>query len=190
MGRILDTFPDPAADAPGSGTLVLAGGCFWCTEGVFRQMPGVLNVISGYAGGDKSSASYRLVCEGDTGHAEVIAVEYDPKRVSIGQILKTFFWLAHDPTQVNRQGNDVGTQYRSAIFYADDEQRDIAARYIAQLDAAHVFDAPIATTLEPLKAFYRAEDYHQDYAALNPSQGYIMAVAEPKISAARKVFNK
>lgn len=190
MARILDTFPDPLKDAPGSGSIVLAGGCFWCTEGVFRQVPGVTDVISGYAGGDKSSASYRLVCEGDTGHAEVIDVKYDPAKVSLGQILKVFFWLAHDPTQKNGQGHDIGTQYRSAIFYQNDEQKALAQEYINQINDARLFDAPIATALEPLTAFYPAEDYHQNYAALNPSQGYIQAVAQPKINKTRSIFNQ
>lgn len=186
--RILDTFPDPAFDAPGTGIIVLGGGCFWCTEGVFRHMPGVLDVVSGYTGGDAKTANYRDVCEGDTGHIEVIAVTYDPAKTSLGQILKTFFWLAHDPTQTDGQGNDIGTQYQSAIFYADETQHDVAARYIAQINDAHIFDNPIATTLRPLETFYKAEDYHQNYAALNPGQGYIMGVAQPKIDKAKKVF--
>jgi peptide-methionine (S)-S-oxide reductase len=188
MARILDTFPDPAFDAPGSGTIVLGGGCFWCTEGVFRHMPGVIDVVSGYAGGDAKRATYRDVCEGDTGHVEVIAIHYDPAKVTLGQILKTFFWLAHDPTQVNGQGNDIGTQYRSAIFYADETQGLVAQKYVAQLDVARIFDKPIATKLEKLTDFFRAEEYHQNYAAQNPGQGYIRAVAQPKIDKTRKVF--
>lgn len=192
MARILDTFPDPDVDPPVEGTepqaIVLGGGCFWCTEGVFRQMPGVLSVISGYAGGDAASANYNAVSEGKTGHAEVIEVTYDPSKTSLGQILKTFFWLAHDPTQTNRQGNDVGPQYRSVIFCANDAQYALATDYIMQIDAAHVFNNPIATRLEPLKAFYKAEDYHQNYAALNPGEGYIAGVAQPKIDKTKKVF--
>lgn len=188
MTKILDTFPDPVTDAPGTGSLVLAGGCFWCTEGVFRQMPGVTDVISGYAGGDPARATYRDVCDGDTGHAEVIDVRYDPSKVTMGQILKTFFWLAHDPTQKNAQGNDIGTQYRSAIFYASDDQKTIAEKYIQQINEARIFDKTIATTLEPLETFYKAEDYHQNYAALNPQQGYIRGVAQPKIDKTRQVF--
>lgn len=185
MAHLPDTFPDPVFDAAGTGTLVLAGGCFWCTEGVFRELPGVTNVVSGYTGGDPKRITYREVCEGDTGHAEAIKIEYNPEKVTIGQLLKVFFWLAHDPTQKNRQGNDVGTQYRSAIFYANDEQHDVAKKYIGQLNAAKIFDAPIVTTLEPLGEFFVAEACHQNYAALNPHQGYIAAVANPKIEKTR-----
>jgi len=188
MARILDNFPDSETDAPGTGTLVLAGGCFWCTEGVFRHMPGITDVVSVYTGGDPARANYREVCEGDTGHAEAIEIKYDTKKVSIGQILKTFFWLAHDPTQLNRQGNDAGTQYRSAIFYANDDERDIAQKYIDQLNRAKIFDAPVVTTLEPLGKLFPAEEYHQNYAALNPHQGYIMAVANPKIEKTITIF--
>ncbi len=190
MARILDTFPDPAFDMPGNGTIVLAGGCFWCTEGVFRQMPGVTDVISGYAGGDPKRANYRDVCEGDTGHAEVIKIVYDMDKVSLGQILKTFFWLAHDPTQLNGQGNDIGTQYRSAVFYADELEHAVAQKYIKQLSEARIFDHPIVTTLEPLTEFFTAEGYHQNYAALNPGQGYIQGVAQPKIDRTRQAFNQ
>lgn len=187
MARILDTFPDPVFDPPQTGqqTVTLAGGCFWCTEGVFRQLPGVSSVISGYAGGDPTRANYRDVCEGDTDHAEVIVITYDAGQVSLGQILKVFFWLAHDPTQMNGQGADIGTQYRSSIFYQNDEQNALATRYIQQIDAAKVFDKPVVTRLEPLTEFFKAEEYHQNYAALNPSQGYIQAVAQPKIDKTR-----
>jgi peptide-methionine (S)-S-oxide reductase len=179
---IADTFPDPIFNPQyNGGEVVLAGGCFWCTEGAFRQLSGVRDVISGYAGGTAETANYKAVCEGDTDHAEVIKIIYDPAQISLGEILKVFFWLAHDPTQKNGQGADQGTQYRSAIFYADDIQKEIAAKYIAQLDAAKVFPKPIVTTLEPLDAFYPAETYHQNYAALNPLQGYIQGVAQPKI---------
>ncbi len=192
--RIADHFPDPAfdpaPDAAGPQTLVLAGGCFWCTEGVFRNVPGVTDVVSGYAGGSTATANYRDVSEGATNHAEVVAVTYDPAQTSMGQVLKAFFWLAHDPTQRNRQGNDVGTQYRSAVFYADPDQHVLAQRYIDQLNASGVFDAPIATTLEPLDRFYPAEEYHQNYAALNPAQGYIRAVARPKMDKAMEVYGK
>jgi len=189
MARILDIFPDPTYN-PQSNTarIVLGGGCFWCTEGVFRQVPGVTNVVSGYTGGTAATANYKDVCEGDTGHVEVIAVEFDPAKTSLGQILKAFFWLAHDPTQVNGQGHDIGTQYRSAIFYADDAQRDVAARYIAQINDAHVFDKPIATKVEKLDVFYPAETYHQNYAALNSTQGYIAGVAQPKIDRTRRLL--
>lgn len=191
MARILDTFPDPVFDPPQTGmqTITLAGGCFWCTEGVFREIPGVASVVSGYAGGDAKRANYRDVCEGDTGHAEVVAITYDAAKISLGQILKIFFWLAHDPTQVNGQGNDIGTQYRSAIFYQKDEQKTLADHYIQQLNAARVFDKPVVTKLEPLSEFFEAENYHQNYAALNPHQGYIMAVAQPKIDKTKQKLN-
>jgi peptide-methionine (S)-S-oxide reductase len=183
------SFPDPAP-APGTAdagsSIVLAGGCFWCTEAVYSQLDGVLSVRPGYAGGSAATANYRDVCTGSTGHAEAIEIVFDPARIELGQVLKIFFSIAHDPTQLNRQGADVGTQYRSAIFYANDAQRLIAARYIAQLDAAGVFDAPIATTLEPLDRFYVAESYHHDYAARNPWQPYIRAVAAPKVEKLRK----
>jgi peptide-methionine (S)-S-oxide reductase len=147
----------------------------------------VRSVRPGYAGGTASTASYDDVCSGTTGHAEAIEIVFDPGRVTVGQILKIFFSIAHDPTQLNRQGADVGTQYRSAIFYVNEAQRRIAERYIAQIDAARVFDAPVATTLEPLDAFYPAEQYHHGYAARNPSQPYIRAVAMPKVEKLRKV---
>jgi len=184
------SFPDFAADietGAAGGTLVLAGGCFWCTEAVYSQLDGVLSVRPGYAGGVASTANYDDVCTGTTGHAEAIEIVFDTGRVSVGQILKIFFSIAHDPTQVNRQGADVGTQYRSAIFYANEAQRRIAERYIAQIDAAQVFDAPVATTLEPLEAFYPAEQYHHGYAARNPFQPYVRAVAMPKVEKLRKV---
>jgi peptide-methionine (S)-S-oxide reductase len=184
------SFPDFVADVDASDagdTLVLAGGCFWCTEAVYAQLDGVVSVRPGYAGGTASTANYDDVCTGSTGHAEAIEVVFDPGRVSVGQVLKIFFSIAHDPTQVNRQGADVGTQYRSAIFYANEAQRRIAERYIAQIDAARVFDAPVATTLEPLDAFHPAEQYHHGYAARNPFQPYIRAVAMPKVEKLRKV---
>ena len=184
------SFPDFVADVDASDagdTLVLAGGCFWCTEAVYAQIDGVVSVRPGYAGGTASTANYDDVCTGSTGHAEAIEVVFDPGRVSVGQVLKIFFSIAHDPTQVNRQGADVGTQYRSAIFYANEAQRRIAERYIAQIDAARVFDAPVATTLEPLDAFHPAEQYHHGYAARNPFQPYIRAVAMPKVEKLRKV---
>jgi peptide-methionine (S)-S-oxide reductase len=183
------SFPDPVAvpEAGDAGNaIVLAGGCFWCTEAVYAQLGGVLSVRPGYAGGSADTANYQDVCTGSTGHAEAIEVAFDPARVSLGQILKIFFSIAHDPTQMNRQGADVGTQYRSAIFYANESQRLVAARYIAQIEAAQLFDAPIATTLEPLDAFYVAESYHHGYAARNPSQPYVRAVAMPKVEKLRK----
>lgn len=188
---IAETFPDPAFDPPhATGTAVLAGGCFWCTEGVFRELAGIRSVTPGYAGGTADTANYKAVCGGDTAHAEVIKLEYDPAQISFGQILKIFFWLAHDPTQKNRQGNDVGAQYRSAIFYLDETQREIASKYIEQIETANIFKAPIATTLEKLENFYEAEAYHHNYAALNPHQGYIQAVAQPKIDKTREVLKK
>ena len=183
------SFPDPAADAgaEAGGTVVLAGGCFWCTEAVYRQLDGVLSVRPGYAGGAASTANYDDVCTGTTGHAEAIEIAFDPGRVTLGRILKVFLSIAHDPTQVNRQGADVGTQYRSAIFVANEAQRRVAGRYIADIDAARIFDAPVATALEPLEAFYPAESYHHDYAARNPFQPYIRSVAMPKVEKLRKV---
>jgi peptide-methionine (S)-S-oxide reductase len=183
------SFPD-AVPVPGTAdagsSIVLAGGCFWWTEAVYSQLDGVLSVRPGYAGGSAATANYRDVCTGSTGHAEAIEVAFDPARIELGQVLKIFFSIAHDPTQLNRQGADVGTQYRSAIFYANEAQRLVAERYIAQLEAAGVFDAPIATTLEPLDRFYVAESYHHDYAARNPWQPYIRAVAAPKVEKLRK----
>lgn len=182
------SFPDPlpAPEAGDAGsTLVLAGGCFWCTEAVYTQLDGVRSVRPGYAGGSAATANYDDVCTGTTGHAEAIEIAFDPACVALGQILKIFFSIAHDPTQVNRQGADVGTQYRSAIFYANEAQRLIAARFIAQIEAAGLFDAPIATRLEPLETFHVAESYHHDYAARNPWQPYIRAVAAPKVEKLR-----
>ena len=190
MGLKIDpwSFPDPepaTESAEAGNTIVLAGGCFWCTEAVYRQLDGVLSVRPGYAGGSADTANYEAVCSGTTGHAEVIEIDFDPARVDLGQILKIFFSIAHDPTQLNRQGADVGTQYRSAIFHANEAQRRIAERYITQIDAARLFDAPVATTLEPLEQFHVAELYHHDYAARNPWQPYIQAVATPKVEKLR-----
>jgi peptide-methionine (S)-S-oxide reductase len=184
--------PEPRDDLPAgeerSQTIVLAGGCFWCTEAVFQQLDGVLRVTPGYAGGTRETADYRTVCTGATGHAEVVQVEYDPRRISFGRLLKVFFSVAHDPTQLNRQGNDYGTQYRSAIFYERDEQRRVAAAYIAQLEAAQVFSGPIMTTLEPLTEFFPAEGYHHNYAARNPDQPYIAYAALPKVEKLRQFY--
>jgi peptide-methionine (S)-S-oxide reductase len=183
-------FPDPIIDTPqaprpSTAAAVLAGGCFWCTEAVYLQLDGVKKVTSGYAGGTAETANYQTVCSGTTNHAEAIRVEYDPSRLTFGQLLKVFFYVAHDPTQLNRQGNDMGRQYRSAIFYADAEQKRVAEAYIRQLDEARVFPSRIVTTLEPLEAFYEAEAYHQNYAARNPAQPYIAAVAAPKVEKLR-----
>ena len=191
-GADYKSFPEPTADVAKPTTAdpqhaVVAGGCFWCTEGVFQEIPGVSDVESVYAGGDKETANYEAVCTGQTGHAEAIRITYDPSKVSYGHLLKIFFSIAHDPTTLNRQGNDSGTQYRSAIFFANDDEKRVAAAYIKQLTEAKVFSDPITTTLEPLTAYYPAEKYHQNYARQNPDQGYIRAVAEPKIEKAKKV---
>jgi peptide-methionine (S)-S-oxide reductase len=180
-----DPLPVPGIPDPGSA-IVLAGGCFWCTEAVYAQLDGVLSVRPGYAGGSAATANYDDVCTGSTGHAEAIEIVFDPARIELGQILKIFFSIAHDPTQLNRQGADVGTQYRSAIFFASEAQRLIAARYIAQIEAAGLFDAPIATTLEPLDRFHVAESHHHAYATRNPWQPYIRAVAAPKVEKLRQ----
>jgi peptide methionine sulfoxide reductase msrA/msrB len=176
LAKIHDENAGTAAD---SQTAVLAGGCFWCTEAAFEQLKGVSDVTSGYAGGAKETANYKQVCGGNTGHAEVIRVTYDPAQISYEQLLDVFF-DAHDPTQLNRQGNDVGTQYRSAIFYADEQQRQATEAKIAALNERKAFPRPVVTTLEPLTAFYPAEDYHQDYARLNPEQPYVQSHSLPK----------
>jgi peptide-methionine (S)-S-oxide reductase len=183
-------FDAPLAAQPGRREAVLAGGCFWCTEAVYRELDGVLAVVSGYSGGSAETADYRTVCSGQTQHAEVIQIAYDPSRISFGSLLRVFFAVAHDPTQLDRQGNDVGPQYRSAIFYADDEQQQIAERYIRQLDAAKLFGSPIVTRLEKLQDFFEAEAYHQNYAALNPRQPYIAAVSTPKVEKLRAYFGE
>lgn len=172
-----NTVNDPTQDC---GVTVLAGGCFWCTEAVFTQLQGVLAIEPGYAGGRAERANYEAVCTGLTGHAEVIKIQYDPQQISFARLLQVFFAVAHDATQLNRQGNDVGTQYRSAIFPQDALQLDLAKAYLQQLTDAGIFLAPIATTLEPDQTFYLAEKYHYDYAARNPDQAYIRAVSAPK----------
>jgi peptide-methionine (S)-S-oxide reductase len=186
-----DQFPDPQVDATASGeqSAVLAGGCFWCVEAVFKEIDGVHSVRSGYAGGTAATADYEAVCSGRTDHAEVIEVRFDPSRVSFGQLLKVFFSVAHDPTQLNRQGADRGRQYRSAVFTTNEEQKQVAEAYIRQLNEARVFDTPIVTEVTPLEAFYEAEAYHQDYAARNPHQPYIAYTAAPKVSKLRKNFS-
>lgn len=189
---VSDAFPTPKEDAPAAvpskATAVFAGGCFWCTEAVFEQLVGVSDVVSGYSGGDKATANYKAVCEGDTGHAEVIRITYDPSKITYGQLLRVFF-ATHDPTQLNRQGADVGTQYRSAVFYASEEEKRVTEAYIRQLNEAGVYPKPIVTTLEPLTAFYPAEDYHQDYATCNPFQPYIKYNAAPKVEKVRSKFS-
>lgn len=177
-----------STDEPQAAVAVLAGGCFWCTEAVFEPLAGVSSVVSGYAGGAEDDANYQAVSAGLTDHAEAIAITYDPSVISYGQLLRVFFAVAHNPTHVDRQGNDRGRQYRSAVFYANDEEQNVAGAYIKQLDDAGVFDAPIATTLEPLTVFHPAEAYHQDYAEQNPSQPYVAAIALPKVEKLRKQF--
>jgi peptide methionine sulfoxide reductase msrA/msrB len=174
------------ADTPTTtATAVFAGGCFWCTEAAFEQLQGVLDVESGYAGGSAETANYQRVCRGDTGHAEVIRITYDPRRISYDRLLDVFF-DAHDPTQLNRQGNDVGTQYRSAIFYVDEIQKRAAQAKLDRLNESHDFSRPVVTTLEPLEAFYPAEAYHQDYARHNEDQPYIQSQALPKVCKVRE----
>ena len=172
----------PAANESTRETAIFAGGCFWGVQGVFQHTRGVLNAVSGYAGGQKDTANYDSVGTGRTGHAESVQVSYDPKQISYGKLLQIYFSVAHDPTQLNRQGPDSGTQYRSAVFYTNAGQKDVAERYVAQLDAAKVFPGKIVTQLTPLKAFYPAEAYHQDYATLNPHSPYIAQFDLPKIA--------
>ena len=187
------SLPDPKVDTPlaaakGTKTAVFAGGCFWGVEAVFKHVKGVTQSVSGYAGGDAKTAKYEIVSSGDTGHAESVRVTYDPSRITYGQLLKVFFSVAHDPTELNRQGPDTGTQYRSAIFTADAEQKRVADAYIAQLQAARVFPRPIVTQVTPLKAFYEAEAYHQDYLARHPDQPYIVINDLPKLANLQKQF--
>jgi peptide-methionine (S)-S-oxide reductase len=187
MSLTIDPWSFPAAefDPKGEGkkSIVLGGGCFWCVEAVFKELNGVTDVRPGYAGGTGATADYTTVSSGRTDHAEVVEVVYDAARIGLGEILKVFFASAHDPTEVDRQGPDVGRQYRSAIFYADEMQREVAERYMDQIEREGVFDEPLATELVPLQAFYVAEDDHHDYAARNRHQPYIRAVAQPKIEA-------
>jgi peptide-methionine (S)-S-oxide reductase len=183
--------PPPAIDVQASDgiqTAVIAGGCFWGVQGVFQHTAGVVNALSGYAGGSKATASYTMVGTGATGHAEAVEIKYDPKKISYGKILQIFFSVAHDPTQLNRQGPDSGPQYRSAIFTANDEQKKVADAYIAQLNAAKVYRKPIVTKVGPLEAFYPAEAYHQDYLTLHPTQPYIAYNDIPKVEALKKIF--
>jgi peptide-methionine (S)-S-oxide reductase len=177
------TLDEPLAKAPGRETIVLAGGCFWGVQGVFQHVKGVTNAVSGYAGGAKNTAEYETVSTGETGHAESVRVTYDPSQISLGQILRVYFSVAHDPTELNRQGPDHGTQYRSAIFPQTAEQARIAKAYIAEIDKAHVFGAPLVTKIEPGRAFYPAEGYHQDYLTLHPDQPYIAYNDLPKLAA-------
>ena len=165
----------------------LAGGCFWCLEAVYKELRGVSRVVSGYAGGHVESPTYREVCDGTTGHAEVVQITFDPSAVSYKELLEVFFTI-HDPTTLNRQGADVGTQYRSAVFYHTPEQRETAEQVIAEMSAARVWDSPIVTEVAPLDKFYPAEDYHQNYFEKNPTQPYCSAVVAPKVSKFRKLF--
>lgn len=185
--------PDPKIDAPlatakGTQTAVFAGGCFWGVEAVFEHVRGVTQVVSGYSGGSADKAKYEAVSSGSTGHAESVRVSYDPSRISYGQLLRVFFSVAHDPTELNRQGPDTGTQYRSAVFFANDEQQRVAEAYIAQLQAARAFPRPIVTQVTPLKAFYEAEAYHQDYLVRHPDQPYIVINDLPKIADLQRQF--
>src|ERR1700754_2328852 len=183
--------PPPAADvnaADGIQTAVLAGGCFWGVQGVFQHTAGVVNAVSGYSGGTKATADYNMVSSGRTGPAEAVEIKYAPKKISYGKILQIFFSVVHDPTQLNRQGPDSGTQYRSAIFFANDDQKKVAEAYIAQLNAAKVYKKPIVTKLDKLDAFYAAEAYHQDYLTLHPNQPYIAFNDIPKVENLKKIF--
>jgi peptide-methionine (S)-S-oxide reductase len=186
-------FPDPAVDVSanevsGPQTAVLAGGCFWGMEAVFEHLKGVTNVVSGFAGGEKKTAHYETVSSGRTGHAESVQITYDPKQITYGQILKVYFAVAHDPTELNRQGPDYGTQYRSAIFYANDEQKKVAEAYIQQLDNAGVFKHKIVTQVVPLNGFFPAEAYHQHYLDNHRDQPYIVYNDLPKLEALKKQY--
>jgi peptide-methionine (S)-S-oxide reductase len=190
-GDLDKQIPAATADAASPATsevAVLAGGCFWGQQGVFEHVKGVTKVVAGYAGGSRGTALYNLVSTGTTGHAESVQITFDPRQVTFGQLLRIYFSVAHDPTELNRQGPDGGTQYRSEIFTAGPQQEATAKAYIAQLDAAHVFTAPIATRIESLKGFYPAEDYHQDYLVQNPDASYIQVNDLPKIAALKRVW--
>ena len=188
------TFPDPLTDSIVPTTeaqmAVFAGGCFWGMEGVFEHLQGVSEVYTGYAGGSVESAHYEEVSSGATTHAESVKITYDPSQISYGQLLKVYFAVAHDPTQLNRQGPDEGMQYRSAIFFANDEQKQVAQTYIAQLNKAHLFERPIVTQLNPLERFYVAEDYHQDYIERNPYNPYVVLHDLPQIARLQQQFPK
>ena len=178
----------PLAPTPGKEVAVLAGGCFWGVDAVFKHVKGVKEVVSGYSGGNSDTAEYEVVSTGTTGHAESVKITYDPAKVSYAQLLRVFFSVATDPTQLNRQGPDEGTQYRSVIFYSSDAQKQIALAYIDQLSKAHVFSRPIVTQVVPLTHFYNAEDYHQNYLALHPNDPYIVFNDQPKVRALKKEF--
>lgn len=191
--RSATVVPNPAVDAPlasakSEQTAVIAGGCFWGIQAVFQHVKGVISATSGYAGGAANTAEYELVSNGDTGHAESVKITFDPSQITYGQLLRVFFSVAHDPTELNRQGPDTGSQYRSSIFYSNAEQKRIAEAYIAQLDTAKVFPRPIVTQVVPLKAFYPAEAYHQNYAALHPNNPYIVYNDAPKVAHLQQQF--
>ena len=184
--------PAPVVDVPsedGLQTAVIAGGCFWGIQAVYQHTNGVSQAVSGYAGGSKATANYNLVGSGRTGHAESVEIKFDPKKISYGKILQIFFSVAHDPTQLNRQGPDTGTQYRSAIFYQNDEQKKVAEAYIAQLNGSGAFKQKVVTRVDRLEGFYPAEDYHQDYAYLHPMQPYIYINDAPKVENLKKLFH-
>jgi peptide-methionine (S)-S-oxide reductase len=187
------SLPDPAVDNPlaaakGQESAVIAGGCFWGIQAVFQRLKGVLRSTSGYSGGAANTATYEKVCSGRTGHAESVEIVFDPSQISYGQILKVFFSVAHDPTQLNQQGPDHGSQYRSAIFYTTEHQKRVGEAYVKQLDAAHVFRQPIVTQIAPLDAFYAAEDYHQGYMDLHPENMYVVMNDYPKVENLRKHY--
>ncbi|MGO8985214.1 MAG: peptide-methionine (S)-S-oxide reductase MsrA [Terriglobales bacterium] len=191
--RAATALPNPAVDASlasaqSQQTVVLAGGCFWGIQAVFQHVKGVISATSGYSGGAANTAEYELVSNGDTGHAESVKVVYDPSRITYGQLLRVFFSVAHDPTELNRQGPDTGSQYRSVIFYGNDEQKRVAEAYIVQLDKAKVFPRSIVTQVVPLKAFYPAEAYHQNYAAQHPNNLYIVYNDAPKVAHLQQEF--
>ncbi len=188
-GAVPAPMQDAARDvAPGQQTAVVSGGCFWGIQAVFQHVKGVISATSGYSGGSAKTAEYEVVSTGETGHAESVQIVYDPSQITYGELLRVFFSVAHDPTQLNRQGPDEGTQYRSSIFYSNDEQKHIADAYIAQLDKAGVFPNPIVTKVVPLQAFYPAEAYHQNYATLHPNQPYILFNDAPKVEHLRQEF--
>lgn len=183
--------PDPIVDAPranakGEQVAVFAGGCFWGVEAVFQHVKGVTNVTAGYSGGSAQTAQYETVSTGETGHAEAVRITYDPSQVSYGQLLKVFFAVAHDPTELNRQGPDTGTQYRSAIFYTSEEQKRVANAYIEQLNKSKAFARPVVTQVAALKGYYKAEEHHQDYAIQHPGDAYIVYNDLPKVENLRK----
>ncbi len=191
--RSATAVPSPAVDAPlatakSPQTAVVAGGCFWGIQAVFQHVKGVISATSGYSGGAADTAEYERVSEGDTGHAESVQITYDPSQITYGQLLRVFFSVAHDPTELNRQGPDIGSQYRSVIFYSNEEQKKIADAYIAQLDQAKVFSRPIVTQVIALKAFYPAEAYHQNYATLHPNNPYILYNDAPKVAHLQQAF--